>query len=44
METDLNPHGAVHGRGAAYGKRIATLWTGPGVGVREGPKSFNHAK
>jgi hypothetical protein len=44
MKTDLNPHGAVNGRGAAYWQRIARLRTGPGVGVREGRKSFNHAK
>jgi hypothetical protein len=40
MKTDLNPYGAVNGRGAAYCQRIASLCTGPGVGVREGPKSF----
>jgi hypothetical protein len=30
MKTDLNPHGTVNGRGAAYCKRIASLvhWTG----------------
>jgi hypothetical protein len=44
MKTDLNPHGAVNGRGAAYCKRIASLCTGPGVGFCEGPKSFNPAK
>ena len=30
--------------GAVYCKRIASLCTGRGVGFREGPKSFNHAK
>jgi hypothetical protein len=44
MKTDLNPHGAVHGGGAEYCQRIASLCTGPGVGFREGPRSFNHAK
>ena len=36
--------GAANGRGVVYCKRIASLCTGPGVGFREGPKSFNHAK
>jgi hypothetical protein len=44
MRTDLNPHGAVNGRGAAYRKRIASLCTGLGAGFREGPRSFNHAR
>src|ERR1017187_7239450 len=39
MKTDLNPHGTVNGRGAAYCKRIASLCTGPGAGVREGPRA-----
>jgi hypothetical protein len=44
MKTDLNPHKAANGRGAAYCLRIASLRTGQGAGFREGPGSFNHAK
>ena len=44
MKTDLNFHGAVNGRGAAYCKRIASLRALDWASASAKAKSFNHAK